>query len=498
METIKVLGAARLSRDTDESTSIPRQRTTVTSWADFRTQSTGTPHEVITITEDTDVSGAVSPFAREGLGPYLRKPLLDTWSVLVVSKLDRLTRSIRDFERLWVFFETEGKTLVSVAENIDFGTPTGRLLARQLVIFAEFEREQIKARVKDAYDTIIASGGYAGNQFPFGYIPVKLGKGWGLEPHPEYAATVRAIVAMLIEGKSLHEICRSLDAEGIPTPRNAVREYGNALREREGKEPKPIPAARWKTTSLTKLLRSPNIVGEVVSNGKPLRDKSGYAIQRAEPLITREQWAEVKSILDANAARMGPRVNSSPLLQVAFCARCKSPLYISRSGTYRYYGCVSCPARKIPADKLEQELESRLMARAGHLPLTETHVIEASDTSAEVARLAEAIGALASQIELGKAMDQDVSAVEEEQEVNRRNLAKLVKVPSQPAREVVEVTGETWAERWERMTWPERNTFLREREVKLWAVKQDGKIRVTLDITAYSLKLARLHGEGAW
>jgi site-specific DNA recombinase len=205
--------------------------------------------------------------------------------VLVVYRLDRLTRSIADFETLWKHLEANGKTLVSVAEQIDFGTTAGRLVARQLVIFAEYEREMIRARIKNAYDAMRAGGKDPGLQFPFGYVPVKLeGKGWGLEPHPLYSRTVSEIADRLIAGESLGSICRWLDAEGIPTPRNAVREYKGkkALAE----------SAHWRPPIVTKILRSPTIIGESVENGRTYRDKTGMAVRRAEPLIEREKWEQ--------------------------------------------------------------------------------------------------------------------------------------------------------------------------------------------------------------
>jgi len=222
---IQVLGAAPLSKDADESTSIERQSGGINGWADLRSNTTGDDYRVVHVSEDSDVSGAVSPFDPAGLGPYLREPLLSTWQVLVVFRLDRLTRSIADFEAIWKFLEANGKTLVSVAEQIDFGTTAGRLMARQLVIFAEYEREMIKARVKNAYDAARAAGKYPGMMFPFGYIPSKLpGKGWGLEPHPVYAPIVSQIAERVIGGESLSAISRWLDAEGIPTPRNSRAE----------------------------------------------------------------------------------------------------------------------------------------------------------------------------------------------------------------------------------------------------------------------------------
>ncbi len=131
---IPILGPTRLSDVSDESTALERQEASIYSYAQLKTQSTGKEHQVIQITQDPDVSGAVSPFKRDGLGPWLQSPKLERWQMLVVFSLDRLTRSIQDFEALYTFMEAHGKTLVSVRENIDFGTPHGRLIGRQLVL----------------------------------------------------------------------------------------------------------------------------------------------------------------------------------------------------------------------------------------------------------------------------------------------------------------------------------------------------------------------------
>ena len=109
---------------------MPRQVAGITSWATYRTQATGKEHHIVKITEDPDASGALSPFERPGLGRYLRKPLLNTWQVLVVPRLDRLTRSLDDFQEIWKLLETEGKALVSIGEQMDFGTEHGILMAR--------------------------------------------------------------------------------------------------------------------------------------------------------------------------------------------------------------------------------------------------------------------------------------------------------------------------------------------------------------------------------
>jgi site-specific DNA recombinase len=169
---ISVLGATRESVVGDESRSMPRQIQRIERWAAERTDYTGKRHHIVKITEDPDTSGAMSPFNRPGLGPYLRRPLLDTWKLLVVPSLDRLTRSLDDFLDIWTLLETEGKGLVSLGEQMDFGTDHGMLMARQIVMFAEYERKMIRKCIKLAHDALVVNGQYPGNSFPFGYIPI--------------------------------------------------------------------------------------------------------------------------------------------------------------------------------------------------------------------------------------------------------------------------------------------------------------------------------------
>lgn len=500
-KTISVLGAARLSKESDESTSIALQAKGICGWADLQTNTTADTYKIAEITEDSDVSGSVSPFDRAGLGPYLRKPLLDTWQVLVVFRLDRLTRSIADFEALWKFLEANGKTLVSVAEQIDFGTMAGRLMARQLVIFAEYEREMVRARVKNAYDAHRASGHYTGMQFPFGYIPVKLdGKGWALDHHPVYADIVREIADRVIAGESLRSICRWLDAERIPTPRNAVREY---------KSKKPLQDSKWEASSLTAILTAPTVIGEATVNGKTLRDGTGMAVNLGEPLISRETWEKVRTIFADNAARRGPNVNTSPLLKVAYCAECGEGLYQvvanphAKSRTqkrYRYYQCISsikrrgCSARRIPADELEALTETSLLMRVGSVNITETVEIPGIDYSTQMMELAEAIGDLSTRIALARVSGQDVPALEEQRRIHETNLAELANEPVRlPEAKEIELD-ETWSQRWHCLDWPGRNELLRRKGIKLYA-ERDASGKVWGSLMGGSLESKRVFAE---
>lgn len=216
---MRLLSVIRLSDLTDETTSPERQRTKNAQYATLH------DHEITREAEDLDVSGIVSPFKRKGLGPYLNDPaLIGDWDAVIVTRIDRLTRSLFDFLELWKWMQEHGKSLICIDPPLDMTTATGRAFAQVLMTFAEFERETIAARVKDAYDKLRAAGQYTGGQVPFGYMPVKLdGKGWGFEPDPEYGPVVAEMVRRYLAFQSLNVIARSLNDSGVPTSRDVVR-----------------------------------------------------------------------------------------------------------------------------------------------------------------------------------------------------------------------------------------------------------------------------------
>src|SRR6266567_4438340 len=413
--------------------------------------------------------------------PAGRSGILLPETVLAVHSLDRLTRRIDDFDVLWTLLETERKILVSITEDIDFSTPGGLLEARRRVRLAQAELELIRRRAKAAYDAIVANGQYPGKQFPFGYIPARREPaGWILIPHPLYADVVREIADRLIVGESLGAICRWLNRTGIPTPRNAVREY---------KRKKPLDAdAQWMPTSLTKILKSPNIVGQVTVNG--------IAVTRAEPLIDVETWQHVKQFLARNAARTGPKVNQSPLLGVLFCMLCKAPMYIATASytlasgeakKYRYYCCTAanrkrgCNARRVDAGEVERQVGDRLIASIGDRPLTEDEILPAHDNSAAIAEAAEAIGELSSQKAMASAMHLDTSGIEAQIRAREGELSRLAAEPARPGRTIQHGPAETWAQRWARSAWDDRNRLLLETGIRAEAARlADGTVKIEI------------------
>ena len=398
---MRILPAIRLSLTTDATTSPERQFEAIRKFAAYK------DHELVPITEadyDLDVSGAVSPFDRPGLGRWLKPDKLGEWDAICAAKLDRISRSLFDFTALVHWLEAHGKALIILDPELDLTTKEGRVMANILMTFAEYEREVIGARVKDAYDKLIRSGNYAGGMVPFGYRPVKLAKNWGYEIDPEYGPLVAEMADRYLRYETLGSIARWLRDLGVPSPKDVMR-------KRNGK---PLKGTPWSTAAVRIILSSPAVLGAVTNaKGEALRDSQGVVVYRAEPLITRDQYERIQVRLSQNAVPV--RTNSTPLLQVAFCL-CGAPMhrtttkrvYGGKPYEYNYYQCYhahmhdgQCSARRVKAEPLEKIVFSTLLEFAGHRELRYERLIPGRDYSEESARLIEQTQHL--QAEIGRA-----------------------------------------------------------------------------------------------
>jgi site-specific DNA recombinase len=460
---MRVLPCIRLSVLDDASTSPERQLDEIQTFARLGN------HELVPITEadyDLDVSGSVSPFERPGLGPWLREDRLDLWDAICVAKLDRLTRSLFDFVTLMSWLEVRGKTLVCLNPRLDLSTPTGRAFASMSATFAEFERETIAARVREAWHKLRDSGKYGGGQVPFGYQPVKLDKGWGYEPDPVYSPIVAEIFDRYSQYESIGSLTRWLNESGIPTPWNVTR-------IRNGKPPKD---ALWKTTSLRKILASPAVLGATVkTDGTPVRDDHGVVLYRSDALVSRDVWERVQARLAANPGRA--RINAWTLTQITFCAACGDPMYGStvRYGdkTYAYYCCVhslrrdgKCTARRVDAVELETAISDELLALVGHVELTEAKVIPGREFSEDINRTVSQMTHLYREIQLAALSGEDVTGRQAtlqraQAELARLHALTLVEARAEPVR-----TSQTFRQRWESLDAAGRNEFLRTNNVR--------------------------------
>lgn len=147
--------------------------------------------------------------------PALQQMLADVESgligVVLVYKLDRLTRTLLDFVRLMDFLERHNVALVSITQNFDTSDSLGRLVLNILLTFAQFEREILSDRMKDKIRVLKQMGRWVGGSPPIGY---DVGKG-KLHINRREAAGVRLVFETYVEKQSLEAVHRRLKEAGF-------------------------------------------------------------------------------------------------------------------------------------------------------------------------------------------------------------------------------------------------------------------------------------------
>jgi DNA invertase Pin-like site-specific DNA recombinase len=149
--------------------------------------------------------------------PNLQKLLDDIRArkidVIVVYKVDRLTRSLADFAKLVELFDAHGVSFVSVTQQFNTTTSMGRLTLNVLLSFAQFEREVTSERIRDKIAASKRKGLWVGGTLPLGY-EMKDGKIIAVE---EEAELVRSIFRRYLELGSVNELLRDLKERNIRT-----------------------------------------------------------------------------------------------------------------------------------------------------------------------------------------------------------------------------------------------------------------------------------------
>lgn len=140
-----------------------------------------------------------------------------TIGAVVVSKLDRLTRSLKDILHISEdILAPSGCNLVAVMDGINTFEPTGKIILPLLAIIGQIERSNTSERVRSTIRHIRSSGGHYG-KVPFGYTTVEEGRLRKLVPDPQTYPWLEQIHAWYREGVEQTEIVRRLNAANVPT-----------------------------------------------------------------------------------------------------------------------------------------------------------------------------------------------------------------------------------------------------------------------------------------
>jgi site-specific DNA recombinase len=241
--------------------------------------------------------------------------------VVVVYKVDRLTRSLADFARMVELFDAQGVSFVAVTQQFNTTTSMGRLTLNVLLSFAQFEREVIGERIRDKVAASKRKGIWMGGTLPIGYDARER----KLVVNESEAKVVRHIFERYIELGSVRLLKKDLDRQGIVSAAKSSRK-GNI---RGGKS--------FSRGALYSLLSNPIYVGEI-------RHKNERYPGQHEAIVSRELWDRVQQQRRSRAARSGigrrTEATRSPLAGKLF-DESGEPLYVQGAAKgqrrYRYY-----------------------------------------------------------------------------------------------------------------------------------------------------------------
>jgi site-specific DNA recombinase len=300
--------------------------------------------------DDGGLSGATMD--RPALQQLLIEIQAGRVDIVVVYKVDRLTRSLADFAKIVEILDAKGASFVSVTQQFNTTTSMGRLTLNVLLSFAQFEREVTGERIRDKIAASKKKGMWMGGVPPLGYEA----RDRGLVVVDSEAEIVRCIYRRYAEFGSIRSLKEGLDVQGLTSKRRT-----SASGRFQGGKP-------FSRGALYVMLQNRIYRGEIVHK------ELSYPGEHA-PIIDQQLWDAVQVQLSGNAAQRkagGRAAQPSLLAGMLFDGddNRMTPSHAVKKGTrYRYY--VSRPliskdqadgsaGLRIPAGEIEQLVAGRV------------------------------------------------------------------------------------------------------------------------------------------
>lgn len=266
--------------------------------------------------------------------------------VVVVYKVDRLSRSLPDFAQVMERFNAHGVGFVSVTQHFSTTDPVGRLTLNMLMSFAEFEREMITERIRDKIRATRRRGGWTGGHAPLGYRSEKS----HLLRHEEEVPWVKQVFQWYLEGVSALVIGQRLNAAAVP------------LKTAQKVRPNP-----WTKDLVLRILRNRLYIGELSCQGE-------FVVAEHPALIDGPTFDRVQQML-VPKDRLQRQECRNPIylmrgtLKCGICGASMTSASTFRSGRlHRYYRCSTrdkkgkevCPTVQLPAEAIEAFVVDRI------------------------------------------------------------------------------------------------------------------------------------------
>ena len=223
---------------------------------------------------------------------------------VLIYKLDRLTRSVKDLIYLIELFDKNNCTFNSQTEKIDTSNAVGRMFVKIIGIFAEFERENLAERVTLGYEQKTREGNYTNCNGVFGYDYI-VGKG-KLKLNKNEAGYVRKIYNWYLEGESMLKIAKKLKDLNVPTKRGG----------------------HWNQSTIYSILTNPLYIGNVRYG---VGRKNGFEVSGKNiiPIINEELFNNVNNLMKKRKKFQTRKYSSDDTyyLSVLKCSLCGSKYY---------------------------------------------------------------------------------------------------------------------------------------------------------------------------
>lgn len=301
---MNVVGYVRVSSDAQvENYSIPQQKRAIQSYCKAK------GWNLVKMYVDGGYTGANID------RPALQELIADikAYDLVLVFKLDRLSRKQKDTLELIEIFEKNGTKFASISENFDTSTPLGMAMIGILSTFAQLEREQIKERMALGRKGRLERGLWrAGSNVPTGYDYID----GHLVIREDEAIQIRKIFELCLEGKSFH----------------AIRDYMHSHYTNR--------YSSWaQASAISTTLRNPLYIGKLPSRA----DKTAYDGEH-EAIIDKDTFDRVQHLLDARAEHFDPALKhpfkaTHLLTGLTYCGDCGGSVSCVGTHKYSYYGC---------------------------------------------------------------------------------------------------------------------------------------------------------------
>ncbi len=322
--------------------------------------------EYIKTYTDAGISGAEID-NRPALQELLRDIRAGLVDVVVIYRLDRITRSVKNFYELLDVLNKYNVSFCSTTQDIKLTTSQGRLFLNMLLAMGSYERELTSDRVKDKTLLKVERGEFLGGYIPYGYDYDYVKK--ELIVNKKEAKAILMMFNEFVKTESQSAVADKLNAHGYRTKKRGVR-------RRDG-EKKELGANRFTINSITRLLQTPTYIGKMKFN-------DSICDAKHEPILKNITiWNKTQEILNAKKINKNSEAtsNNEMLLNVnnyflilkglLRCGYCDCFMSTDFSGKknpktgdpYLYYTCTEskrkgsshkCPIKSISARPLER------------------------------------------------------------------------------------------------------------------------------------------------